>query len=697
MNDYAHIQLDFAPLLSNMGLIGLLLSLGICGFFCLVFKRKSLILRLIAGLALIFVVLNVSTLSTTQQSKEGIVVIAVDESYSNTINQRDVQTAEALQATLAKIEALPQLKAKIIRAPAAVNKYTETNLFKAIDKGLSDIPPEQRSGVIIISDGNIHDVPVDLNAAEMQQKYGPIHLVMTGKDKEKDRRLEIKKAPLYGLKGTDARIEFVIHDTVLPLNSPVNLTLSTPDGSKRVITAQIGKRQSVYVPIEHAGTNPIEIVVDPLKGEISQSNNRRAVIIQGIRDKLNVLLVSGAPHEGGRYWRNLLTSDPAVELVHFTILRDIDSKDNTARNEMALIPFPHQQLFHEQLNSFDLIIFDRYRNQGILQQKTYRNLARYVRKGGGVLIASGPEYVSPKSIYNTAFKDVLIGSPNKDSIERPFKPHLSDQGKIHPITRGIDNGLFTGENWAEWLRQIDVTSNPASGEKVLMSGIDDRPLLLIGEKDNGRIIHLTSDQIWLWARQYQQGGPYIDLMRKMIHWLLKEPSLEEGQIELSLDQDEIAVARYINPAGETLKYTDPDGIEKPLPLKQGRDKIFHARIDASKQGLYSFSAGKNTAYIIAGAYDTLEQTNLIRSTEIIQPALSQTGGGSFEADKLSDTQFKVKKGTSAARFSSPRTMAFKESKYAEISKIDFTPTLPLWFYLLIFAALNVYIWQRESK
>ena len=477
----------------------------------------------------------------------------------------------------------------------------------------------------------------------------------------------------------------------------MRLTLSTPDGSKRFITAQIGKRQSVYVPIEHAGTNPIEIVVDPLKGEISQSNNRRAVIIQGIRDKLNVLLVSGAPHEGGRYWRNLMTSDPAIELVHFTILRDIDSKDGTARNEMALIPFPHKQLFHDQLNSFDLIIFDRYRNQGILQQETYKNLARYVRKGGGVLIASGHEYVSPKSIYNTAFKDVLIGSPNKDSIERPFKPHLSDQGHMHPITRGLDSGQFSGENWANWLRQIDVSTSPTNDEKVLMSGIDGRPLLLIGEKDNGRIIHLTSDQIWLWAREYQQGGPYIDLMRKMIHWLLKEPSLEEGQIELSLDQDQIKIARYINPGDEQLRYTDPEGIEKPLSLKQGADKIFHAQIDAEKQGLYSFNAGKNNAYIIAGAYDTLEQTNLIRSAEIIHPALSLTGGGNYEADELDDVQFKVKKAPATARFSSARTMSFRDSQYAEISKVDFTPTLPLWVYLLLFAGLNIYIWQRESK
>ena len=361
---------------------------------------------------------------------------------------------------------------------------------------------------------------------------------------------------------------------------------------------------------------------------------------------------------------------------------------------MALIPFPHQQLFHKQLDSFDLIIFDRYRNQGILQKRTYQNIARYLKEGGALLIASGPEYLTEKSIYNTALKEILSGTPAKQIHEKSFKPSLSERGRVHPITRELSSGEFSDENWANWLRQISVNVDDS---KVLMTGEQNAPLLIISEENKGRLIHLTSDQIWLWARQYKQGGPYIDLMRKMIHWLLKEPSLEEGQIELSIAGDTIRVKRYINPLGQPLNYTDPEGNTGTLMLERSPDKLYRASLKADKQGLYSFSSGDNSAYIIYGAYDTIEQTTLISTSETTKAVVSKTGGNIYKADSLNNLNVKTVKDNSTGRYHGISNIAFRKSSYAETTKLEFFPLLPIWVYFLIFTAFIFFAWHRESE
>lgn len=691
--EFSQTEFDFTPLISNVSIFALALLCLTFIIFFIVFRKKAMLPRVIALTALILTLLSTSILSTTTHKKDGIVLVVADQSYSNTIDGRTAQTQNALAQITQKLDKQSGIDYKVINAPDAQDKFSETNLFKAIDKELSNIPPKQRSGVVIISDGNIHDIP-DLSTAQLREKYGPIHHIITGKANEKDRRLEIKKSPLYGLKGSEAQIDFVVYDTVTPSNTPVQVTITTPNGEKEQISARIGKKESVYIPIEHAGVNPVEIYVEPLKDEISLANNRRAVLIQGVRDKLNVLLVSGAPHEGGRYWRSLLTSDAAIELIHFTILRDIDSRDNTPRNEMALIPFPHQQLFHKQLDNFDLIIFDRYRNQGILQDKTYKNIAEYVRGGGALLVASGPEYLSDKSVYRTPLKDILLASPDNDLYETAFKPQRTPRGKTHPITRAIADGQFDGENWANWLRQIKV--NPGN-EKILLSGHNEQPLLLIGEKDDGRVIQLTSDQIWLWAREYKQGGPYIDLMRKMIHWLLKEPSLEEGQIELSIQGETIRVKRYTAPENETITYTAPSGEMKPLSLQKSPDGLYRGSIVADEQGLYSVQAGDNSAYIIYGAYDTIEQTKLIRAKDTTQNITRNTGGTYFEVDKSEGISTKMLPPSFNKKYYGLNTIGFRESQYAETLKVNFAPLLPNWVYFLLCGLFILYAWHRESK
>ena len=179
------------------------------------------------------------------------------------------------------------------------------------------------------------------------------------------------------------------------------------------------------------------------------------VAIDGVRDKLRVLLVSGEPHSGERTWRNLLKSDASVDLVHFTILRPPEKQDGTPINELSLIAFPTRELFQQKINEFQLIIFDRYARQGVLPIAYFDNIARYVRAGGAVLVSAGPDYASTTSIWRTPLDSVLPAEP-VGVTEKPFYAHLSDAGKRHPVTRGLEGSASEPPHWSRFFRTVDT-------------------------------------------------------------------------------------------------------------------------------------------------------------------------------------------------------------------------------------------------
>ena len=254
------------------------------------------------------------------------------------------------------------------------------------------------AGAILITDGRVHDVPGEAAALGFA---APVHALITGHKNERDRRVVLVDGAALRHRRADA-------DHHLPRRGPGRAgNAGAGDGAPRrrdVIESRnvrAGAPVSINVPIPHAGANIVEIEASPLEGELTTVNNRAVVSIDGVRDKLRVLLVSGEPHAGERTWRNLLKSDASVDLVHFTILRPPEKQDGTPINELSLIAFPTRELFQQKINEFQLIIFDRYARQGVLPIIYFDNIARYVRQGGAVLVAAGPDYASPTSIWRT--------------------------------------------------------------------------------------------------------------------------------------------------------------------------------------------------------------------------------------------------------------------------------------------------------
>ena len=221
----------------------------------------------------------------------------------------------------------------------------------------------------------------------------------------------------------------------------VRLTVRRDGEPAQVQSVAVGQESGIEIPITRAGPTIVEMQADPLPGEVSTLNNRAVVSINGVRDRLRVLLVSGEPHLGERTWRRLLKADPAVDLVHFTILRPPDRDDMTPTNELSLIAFPVRELFQVKIRDFDLIILDRFANRNNILPPLYlRNIADYVRGGGALLLSTGPEFAGPGSLANTALGSVLPirGGPGAESVvDGPFRPLVTALGARHPVTEGL--------------------------------------------------------------------------------------------------------------------------------------------------------------------------------------------------------------------------------------------------------------------
>ncbi len=259
------------------------------------------------------------------------------------------------------------------------------------------------------------------------------------------------RRPVSASSGQSQVVAFRIEDQG-PSGGPVRVTVRRDGEQIDARNVTPGQNVRVQVPIPHAGANIVEVEASPMEGELTPVNNRAVVSIDGVRDKLRVLLVSGEPHAGERTWRNLLKSDASVDLVHFTILRPPEKQDGTPINELSLIAFPTRELFQQKINEFHLIIFDRYARQGVLPIIYFDNIAKYVKDGGAVLVAAGPDYASATSLWRTPLDAILPAEPEGGMTERAFHPRLSELGKRHPVTRALEGSSEDPPHWSRWFR-----------------------------------------------------------------------------------------------------------------------------------------------------------------------------------------------------------------------------------------------------
>ncbi|HBV55497.1 MAG TPA: hypothetical protein DEF12_10760, partial [Rhodobacteraceae bacterium] len=362
----------------------------------------------------------------------------------------------------------------------------------------------------------------------------------------------------------------------------------------------LGRTVELPLTLPHGGRNVIRFAVPASPGEVTDRNNAAVIQINGVRDRLRVLLVSGEPHPGGRTWRNLLKSDSSVDLVHFTILRPPEKQDGVPVDELSLIAFPTRELFLEKIDDFDLIIFDRYRRRGILPNIYLENVRDYVKRGGTVLVAAGKEFASAESLFRSPLGEVMPARPTARVVEEAYRPAITDLGQRHPVTAGLAPLTAEGGegDWGRWLRQIELVAQSGS---VVMSGADGRPLLVLDRVEEGRVALLASDQAWLWDRGFEGGGPQLELLRRLAHWMLKEPDLEEEALWAEpVGQTMRIIRRSVAGDVGTVRVETPTGETVEVPLTEVRPGQYEAEWTGPDIGLYRLTEGTQMAVVGLG-------------------------------------------------------------------------------------------------
>ncbi|MBT9244630.1 hypothetical protein KM031_06295 [Gemmobacter fulvus] len=645
--------------------------------------------RAAAAFILLVALANPSLQQEDRAPLTDIVIAVVDESSSQTVGTRPAQTAAALARLRAEVASLPNTELREVTAQDAPGDGG-TPLMAALAEALAEEPRARVAGAVLITDGQVHDLDL------APQMPAPLHVLLTGETADWDRRLIIRNAPAFAILGEPVALTLRVEDQgQVPegVGGTAQLSIAVDGGPPDWYDVPVGEDLELPVTLPHGGQNIIQFQVAVTDGELTDRNNASVTAINGVRDRLRVLLVSGEPHAGERVWRNLLKSDPSVDLVHFTILRPPEKQDGIPVEELSLIAFPTRELFVEKIDEFDLIIFDRYRLRGILPTSYLENVRDYVTQGGTVLVAAGPEFGTADSLWRSPLADILPVDTTSRVLEGGFRPKLTDLGQRHPVTQGLE-ALGPKDGWGRWFRQIEISARGAG--QVVMQGAEGKPLLVLAREGEGRVAVLASDHAWLWGRGYEGGGPQLELLRRLAHWMLKEPDLEE-EILTALPEDQtLAITRRtvseLDPGPVTI--TLPDGTTTPLVLPQIGPGHYAAEFAAPMVGLYRLQQGTLETVVAVGPPAPKEFEETIASGEKLAPIVAASNGGILRIEAGTPDVRAVGEGRAAAG----RGWIGITPRGAYVTQdIRVAALLPGWAYLLLAAALALTAWLREGR
>ncbi len=697
------LSLAFAPLLPWLAIAGLAVAGAIVLGFGIWRRARGLWWRAVAAAILLAALVNPSLIEEKRTPQRDIAIVIVDDSPSQRIGDRRQATEAALATLKDRLARARDLDVRVVSAgkPQPGAGDDGTRLFAGLNRAMADVPRQRLAGVVMITDGQVHDVPAGDAKALAEAVGAPLHVFLSGRPDERDRRLVVARAPSFGLVGKELTLTVRVEDLPADAKKPegsggqARLTLRKDGGAPQQLVVPVGRDVPLKIPIDHGGPNVLELEVEPGPSELTLDNNRAVVAVNGVRDRLRVLLVSGEPHAGERVWRNILKSDPSVDLVHFTILRPPEKQDGTPIRELSLIAFPIRELFDTKLDDFDLIIFDRYSRRGVIPQAYLENVVRYVRNGGAFLEAAGPNFGTPLSLSRTPLGAILPTEPTGNVFEEGFKPQLTDLGRRHPVTEGLSGaGPTDGQpSWGRWFRQVDARVNHGT---TVMSGDHGDPLLVLDRVGEGRVAQLLSDQMWFWARGFEGGGPQAELLRRLAYWLMKEPDLEENDLRAMVEGDRLVVTRQsLEPDDHPVSVTLPDGSSRALTLTPENGGRSSGGMNIDEMGLYRVTDGSRTALAAAGPLNPIEFADVRTTPDKLGPVVSATGGGVFWVGSGAVPEVRrVAPGRTAA---GSDWMGLRANGEYTVAGLSETPLLPGIAALLLIVGGLLAAWHREGS
>ena len=688
-------RLAFAPVIPVELLVVLAVAAALVTIYAFYMRARGAWARGLAFAVLLFALTGPLLVREKHAPLPDVAVIVTDRSQSMNLGKRSSQ-AEAARATIRRL--LAQQPDLIVRETSvtttATGENNGTQAFAALNAALADVPPGRVAGAVLITDGQVHDAP----PPQTMSLKAPLQVLVAGGRKERDRKLTVLNAARFAIVGQWTTMRLRVDDLGGSGETSAQLDIridGKPFGSRSV---PVGKDTDIKVPVAHEGENLIELSAAPGPAELTLQNNHAVVTVSGVRDRLRVLLVSGEPHAGERVWRNLLKADPSVDLIHFTILRPPDKQDSTPMNELALIQFPYRELFLEKLSSFDLIVFDRYKERGILPLAYFQNIASYVQDGGALLISSGPELAGPESVARTPLSQVLPTQPTGQVFTGGFKPVVTPDGMAHPVTRELagrnlqgSGGETSAPTWGRWFRLI--AANRISGQTI-MAG-QGKPLLVLDHVGKGRVAELMSDQTWLWARGFEGGGPQAELLRRLAHWLMKEPELEAEALSATIVGNDIQIVRRTMAARTPdVTLTMPSGKSVKLVLVKSEPGIWRANSKAGELGLYRATDGILSTVTAAGPLNPKEVADMRASDEVLAQQAQATGGSiHWLEDGMPDVR-RVAPGDGA---SGSGWIGLRSNGAYRVTALEQSKLLPQWLALLLIVGALLLAWRLEGR
>lgn len=695
--------LSASPLISYEALGGLGLLYGGACVLALRRRMKGAWFRAGAGGAFALVLLNPQVRKEEYKALPTEIAVVVDKSLSQSFGDRKETTEAARAALLGRLEKMDGVRVRLVEAETAKdgNAAGGTALFTALDAALADVPRERLGAVVMLTDGQVHDIPDSTTAL---RGGAPLHALVSGQDGEKDRRVAVDSAPRFGLVGKPRTIRFHIADEggAAAAKEPVNVEILVDGKPAANRQAVPGEQAEAEIPVAHAGANVVEIRVAPLPGELTAANNRAAVRIEGIRENLRVLLVSGRPNADDRMIRNLLKSDPDNDLVQFTILRTPEKYSNAPAWETSLVEFPTHELFHKKIAKFDLIVFSHYTEDTILLPMYHENIVKYVKNGGALLAIAGPEYNGKDSLYNTPLKDILPAAPSMPAAPAPYLPRVTEAGQRHPVTRGLDKAT---PPWGRWISLAGVDKK--SGE-TLMDGPEGKPLLILDRKEKGRVAMLLTDNTWLWERGFEGGGPHAELLQRLSHWLMKTPALEEEALRIDVRGDSLSIERQSMTADRDgpgpVTVRTPSGASVSAAMTAAGPGLWRVSVPAPEYGLYAAEQPRKagspslTALTNAGPAGALEFSSVVSTLDLLKPVAQKTGGS---IARMTDSQGrpvtpKILLREGSGKMAGPGWIGARQTGAAVLQSASSAPLLPPWLSFALATGALAAAWCRES-
>jgi uncharacterized membrane protein len=558
--------------------------------------------------------------------------------------------------------------------------------------GLTDLQRHVRNrdlgGVILLSDGIDTRGPERLGEAERREITAldaPVFVFAPNDDKAfKDVAISRIASNAFGFymnqTTVEAELEVLGYETGL---LTVKFSENGVELAKKLVPLQPHtSRYDVsfdYIP-KRLGKQVYTLEVEALEGEVYLPNNLRQTVVQIVRDKIRVLQIVGQPSWDERFLRNHLKSDPNIDLISFFILVNPQNFRPVPSRDTALIPFPAEELFENELGSFDLVIFQNF-NYGPFRTRQYLpRIADFVREGGGFVMIGGPRSFGSGGYRGTAIADVLpvdlpasqgslflYDKKDPNTNTELFKAKLTAVGKQHPITRLTRKLETNGEAWTnieslEGFNHVLSTKRDAHVllEHPTLSTVrgEKSPLVAIREAAKGRVMAVLTDSTWHWSfHAGNKGGDrdhYDEFWSNSIRWLIRDPELELVRVNLPNDQVHVGEEANVRieafrsdytPAQDTavkvefVRHADTPGAE---------DKVVHEfdNLKTDSKGLLdvSFPVTEAGIYMVRAVADIEEGrrasgSNILIGKEIrreferLQPdmqtleGIAQTSGG----------------------------------------------------------------------